>query len=46
VSLTGHHPDPPAVRRALQALDVELDVITGPPGLEAVLDTPNGRLTI
>jgi hypothetical protein len=46
VSLTGHHPDPPAVRRALAALDVELDVTPGPPGLEAVLDTPNGRTTL
>jgi hypothetical protein len=46
VSLTGHHPDPPAVRHALAALDVELDVTTGSPGLEAVLDTPNGRITI
>ena len=46
VSLTGHHPDPPAVRSALAALDVELDVTTGPPGLQAVLDTPNGHITI
>ena len=46
VSLTGRHPDPPAVRRALGALGVELGVTTGPAGLEAVLDTPNGRITI
>lgn len=46
VALTGHHPDPPAVRQALEALDVELDVTTGPPGLQAVLDTPHGRITI
>jgi hypothetical protein len=47
VSLTGHHPDPPAVRRAVAVLDVELDVTGGSsPGLEAVLDTPHGRITI
>lgn len=46
VSLTGHHPDRPAVRRALSALDVRLDVTAGPPGLEAVLDTPHGRITL
>jgi hypothetical protein len=46
VSLAGHHPDPPAVRRALAALDVELEVTAGPPGLQAVLDTPRGRITL
>ena len=46
VSFAGHHPDPPTVRGVLQALDVELDVSEGPPGLEAVLDTPHGRITI
>lgn len=50
VSLTGRHPDPPAARRVLAALDVALDVTPldtgGPPGLEAVLDTPHGRITL
>lgn len=46
VSLTGRHDDPPAVRRALTALDVELDVTAGPPGLRAMLDTPHGRITL
>jgi hypothetical protein len=46
VALTGHHPDPPAVRSALAALGVELDVTAGPPGLAAVLDSPHGRTTI
>ncbi|TQM13415.1 VOC family protein [Pseudonocardia kunmingensis] len=46
VSLVGRHPDPPAVESALAALDVQLDVTTGPPGLEAVLDTPHGRITL
>ncbi|MEU3270277.1 VOC family protein [Saccharomonospora sp. NPDC006951] len=46
VSLRGYHPDPPSVRRALEALRVELDVTEGPAGLEAVLDTPNGRITL
>lgn len=46
VSLTGRHPDPPGVRRALAALDVALDVTVGPPALEAVLDTPRGPITI
>lgn len=45
-SLTGHHPDPPAARRVLDALDVELPLVHGPPVLEAVLDTPHGDLTI
>ncbi len=46
VSLAGRHPDPPAVRRALAALDVALDVTVGPPALQAVLDTPLGMITI
>jgi catechol 2,3-dioxygenase-like lactoylglutathione lyase family enzyme len=46
VSLTGHHPDPPAVQHVLHALDIELSISPGPPGLEAVLDTPQGRITI
>jgi hypothetical protein len=46
VSLTGRHPDPSAARRALEALDVALDVSEGPPGLVAVLDTPHGRITL
>jgi Glyoxalase-like domain len=46
VSLAGRHPDPPAVRRALAALDVVLDVSEGPAALEAVLDTPRGPITI
>jgi hypothetical protein len=46
VSLHGYHSDPPAVRQALKALDAELTVTEGPPGLEAVLDTPNGQITI
>jgi hypothetical protein len=46
VALTGRHPDPAAVRRALAALDVTLDVTAGPAALEAVLDTPHGPITI
>lgn len=46
VSLTAHHPDPPAVRRALAALEVELEVTPGPAALTAVLETPNGRVTV
>jgi hypothetical protein len=46
VSLTARHPDPPAVRRALAALDVELDVTAGPTRIDAVLDTSNGRVTL
>ncbi|MBN6038114.1 VOC family protein [Amycolatopsis sp. 195334CR] len=46
VSLRGTHPDPDAVRGALDALDVELDLTEGTPALEAVLDTPNGRITL
>jgi hypothetical protein len=32
--------------RPLAALDIERDVTTGPPGLQALLDTPNGHITI
>jgi hypothetical protein len=46
VSLTGRHPDPLGVKRALSALDVTLDVSEGLPALEAVLDTPRGPITI
>ncbi len=46
VSLRGSHPDPASVRRALAALDVELAVEQGAAGLEAELDTPNGRITL
>ncbi|PXY30330.1 hypothetical protein DI005_12130 [Prauserella sp. PE36] len=46
VSLRGFHPDPAALLAALRALDVELDVTEGAPALEAVLDTPNGRITL
>ena len=46
VSLTGYHPDPPAVRAALAALDVQLDITAGPAGLQAVLDTPHGHITL
>lgn len=46
-SLTATHPDPPAVRRALAALGVDLDVAEGPQAaLEAVLDTPHGPVTL
>ncbi|MHA6618959.1 VOC family protein [Pseudonocardia sp. DLS-67] len=46
VSLAGRHPDPPAVRAALAALGVTLDVTEGPAALQAVLDTPRGEITI
>jgi hypothetical protein len=46
LSLAGRHPDPPAVRNALAALGVALDVTPGPAALEAVLDTPRGPVTI
>ena len=46
VSLAARHPDPSAVRRALAALDVTLDVTEGPATLQAVLDTPLGEITI
>ncbi|GAA2715399.1 hypothetical protein ACFY2R_29150 [Micromonospora olivasterospora] len=41
------HPDPSAVRRDLAALGVHLDVTAGSPaGLEAVLDSPRGPVTL
>lgn len=46
VSLTGHHPEPDVVRRDLDALGVELDVRYGDPGFAAVVETPNGQVTL
>ncbi len=43
---TGTHPDPDTVGRLLAALGVRLDVTEGPPGLHAVLDTPNGAVAL
>ncbi|WP_020496922.1 VOC family protein [Sciscionella marina] len=46
LSLRGTHPDPQAPRAVLRALDIQLDIDTGIPGLIAELDTPNGRVTL
>lgn len=47
VGLRGEHPDPDAVRSALAALDVHIDVVEGPaPALIATLDTPKGRVEL
>jgi hypothetical protein len=47
VGLRGEHPAPDAVRAALAALGVDLEVTEGPgPALVATLDTPRGRLEL
>lgn len=47
LELRARHSDPEAVRRALRVLAVEIPVEQAPaPGLTAVLDTPNGRITL
>ncbi|MQA82563.1 MAG: VOC family protein [Streptosporangiales bacterium] len=46
VSLAGFHPEPDVVRRDLDALGVELDVRPGDPGFAAVVETPNGQVTL
>lgn len=46
VAFTGTHPDPAAVRADLAALDAHLDVSEGPVGLQVVIDTPKGRVTL
>lgn len=46
-SFTATYPDPPAVRRDLAALGVDLEVTEGPrAALEAVLDTPLGPVPL
>jgi hypothetical protein len=40
------HPDPDAVSAVLDALDVQLAVDQGPPGLAALLDSPLGRVIL
>lgn len=44
VALAGQHPQADAVRNALDALDVELDLREGEAGLDVILDTPNGEV--
>lgn len=46
LSFAGRHPDPEAVHKDLEALGVSLDLDRGEPGLELVLDTPNGQVTL
>jgi hypothetical protein len=47
VAFHGRHPDPPAIRRALDAIGEALDVVTGePPGLWAVVEGPTGRVEL
>ncbi|HYW27169.1 MAG TPA: VOC family protein [Terriglobales bacterium] len=47
VELRGEHPDPAALREALDALGAALPVDRGPePALVATLDTPRGRVVL
>jgi len=47
VALRAEHPQPAAVRRALEALAIEMDVATGPEALlVATLQTPLGRVEL
>ena len=47
VSFRGEHPDPSEVRRAHEAMGVELEVAEAPqPALIAVLEGPKGQITL
>lgn len=46
VSFTGRQPESAQLRAALLAMDIELAVKQGEPGLQAVLRTPNGTVLL
>ena len=47
VSLAGTHPDPGRIKALYDAIGIEADVTTGDTvTFEAMLDTPNGRVTL
>lgn len=46
VGFTVSHPEPDRIRTVLAAIGVRAEIEAGPPGLRAVLDTPQGRFVL